>query len=101
MMGRETKSRLARRSALSLQGSDLVLRSTRKGRFCRNNANGILLGCRLRQHKWQKLKMAFRERALSDAGRRMLSDLDGKAASLSTIAGTVSAGAATVTLLVK
>ena len=26
---------------------------------CRNNAAGILLGCKLRQHKWQRLKLAF------------------------------------------
>lgn len=31
----------------------------RDGTLCRKNASGILLGCSLRQHKWQKLKMAF------------------------------------------
>ncbi|WP_233573817.1 hypothetical protein [Amycolatopsis panacis] len=132
MVGRKTKSDLARRSGylllpiiallwpvrgvdpgiIAILSTGVVLyclfqaptwccATTRKGQFCRNNANGILLGCRLRQHKWQKPKMAFREQALSEAGRRMLSDLSGKAASLSAIAGTVSAGAATVTLLVK
>ncbi|MBQ0987304.1 hypothetical protein KBZ10_22850 [Streptomyces sp. F63] len=24
---------------------------------CRNNASGLLLGCHIRQHRWQKLKM--------------------------------------------
>ncbi|HEY9369720.1 hypothetical protein [Streptomyces sp.] len=24
---------------------------------CRNNATGLLLGCHIRQHRWQKLKM--------------------------------------------
>ncbi|MFI9027237.1 hypothetical protein [Streptomyces sp. NPDC053560] len=24
---------------------------------CRNNSKGVLMGCHLRQHKWQKLKM--------------------------------------------
>lgn len=27
--------------------------------LCRHNASGLLLGCSLRQHKWQKLKMMF------------------------------------------
>jgi hypothetical protein len=31
----------------------------KQGETCRNNASGILMGCHLRQHKWQKLKMAF------------------------------------------
>lgn len=26
---------------------------------CRNNSYGALMGCHLRQHKWQKLKMLF------------------------------------------
>ncbi|WP_234430749.1 hypothetical protein [Streptomyces sp. NRRL F-4489] len=24
---------------------------------CRNNATGLLMGCHIRQHRWQKLKM--------------------------------------------
>ncbi|PKV90191.1 hypothetical protein ATK30_0930 [Amycolatopsis echigonensis] len=75
--------------------------STRKNEFCRNNANGILLGCHIRQHKWQKLKMAFREQRAAEALRKMLSNISGVAASLSAVAGTISASAATVTLLVK
>ncbi|GAA3548992.1 hypothetical protein GCM10022222_35760 [Amycolatopsis ultiminotia] len=75
--------------------------TTRDNGFCRNNAHGILLGCHFRQHKWQKVKMAFREQALTKAGGRMLGGIGGKAASLSAVAGTVSAGAATITLLVK
>ncbi|GAA1034068.1 MULTISPECIES: hypothetical protein [Amycolatopsis] len=75
--------------------------TTRKGEFCRNNANGVLLGCRLRQHKWQKLKMAFKEQAPAKALGRMLSNMGGVAASLSAVAGTVSAGVATVALVVK
>lgn len=41
----------------------------RSGAFCRNNSSGVLLGCHLREHKWQKLKMAFvakRWQALTD-----------------------------------
>lgn len=29
---------------------------TRGEQLCRNNASGVLIGCHLRQHKWQKLK---------------------------------------------
>ncbi|MGR6316500.1 hypothetical protein Q2K19_10555 [Micromonospora soli] len=31
----------------------------RDGTLCRNNSSGLLLGCRHRQHKFQKLKMRF------------------------------------------
>ncbi|MFE7213296.1 hypothetical protein ACFU93_25545 [Streptomyces sp. NPDC057611] len=30
-----------------------------RGGTCRNNSHGVLMGCHLRQHKWQKLKMIF------------------------------------------
>jgi hypothetical protein len=32
---------------------------TRENTYCRNNASGLLKGCGLRQHRWQKLKMTF------------------------------------------
>lgn len=32
---------------------------TREGLACRNNSRGLLLGCWIRQHKWQRLKQAF------------------------------------------
>jgi hypothetical protein len=31
----------------------------RKGDHCRNNSHGILLGCHIRQHKWQRAKDVF------------------------------------------
>jgi hypothetical protein len=31
--------------------------ATRDGTLCRNNSLGLVIGCHLRQHKWQKLKM--------------------------------------------
>lgn len=30
---------------------------TRDQTLCRNNSSGLLIGCHLRQHKWQKLRM--------------------------------------------
>ena len=32
---------------------------TRKHEPCRNNSWGLLLGCHLREHRWQKFKMIF------------------------------------------
>jgi hypothetical protein len=32
---------------------------TRKGDWCRKNSHGLLRGCSLRQHKWQRLKQTF------------------------------------------
>jgi hypothetical protein len=31
----------------------------RGGRACRNNSHGLLLGCRIRQHKWQRARDVF------------------------------------------
>jgi len=33
--------------------------TNRDGTHCRENANGLFLGCWRRQHKWQKLKLTF------------------------------------------
>ncbi len=32
---------------------------TRKGEWCRRNSHGLLRGCSLRQHKWQRLRQTF------------------------------------------
>ena len=32
---------------------------TRKGEWCRRNSRGLLRGCSLRQHKWQRLRETF------------------------------------------
>ncbi|MGW7165679.1 hypothetical protein ACWGH3_10340 [Streptomyces sp. NPDC054884] len=50
---------------------------------CRNNSYGALMGCHLRQHKWQKLKMLFwstrrarlRQELFQSAERDLLSGL--------------------------
>jgi len=41
------------------------------GRFgpCRNNSHGLLVGCHLRQHKWQKLRWAIRPRYWTELNR--------------------------------
>ena len=32
---------------------------TRRQQICRNNAYGVLMGCHLREHRWQKLRLAI------------------------------------------
>jgi len=32
---------------------------TRKGEWCRNNSHGLVRGCSIRQHKWQRVKQTF------------------------------------------
>lgn len=74
---------------------------TRGGDLCRNNAYGILLGCHLRQHKWQKVKMAVRQQYWGRLCRRVFRSVGGQAATFSALAGMLSASVATVTLIVK
>jgi hypothetical protein len=38
----------------------------RGGGHCRNNSHGILLGCHLRQHKWQRFRDVFVSRKWRD-----------------------------------
>lgn len=45
---------------------------------CRNNATGLLLGCHIRQHRWQKLKMLIVRRRVRAFCSGLFSD--GKAA---------------------
>jgi hypothetical protein len=43
---------------------------TRDGGLCRNNSSGVLIGCYLREHKWQKLKLVFIPKAAAPTGRQ-------------------------------
>ncbi|MCX4533044.1 hypothetical protein OHA79_28915 [Streptomyces sp. NBC_00841] len=51
---------------------------------CRNNASGLLLGCHIRQHLWQKLKLLIVRRQLREFCSGLFSD--GKA-TIVTLAG--------------
>ncbi|MGW9309733.1 hypothetical protein ACWGRK_20610 [Saccharomonospora azurea] len=64
---------------------------TRDGEPCRNNAYGILLGCHIREHKWQKLKMSMQFSMWGELVRRVLSNIQGVAASISAVAASASA----------
>ena len=59
---------------------------TRKGDWCRNNSHGLLRGCSLRQHKWQRLKQTF-----TPAGARaVVATSKSVSGALGTIGGVVS-----------
>ncbi|MFE9956914.1 hypothetical protein [Micromonospora sp. NPDC005299] len=68
----------------------------RDGTLCRNNSSGLLLGCSMRQHKFQKLKMTFvrhgwrrMNRGLWASPRECLTTIGAVVAIFSTLAGTV------------
>jgi hypothetical protein len=42
---------------------------TRGDELYRNNSHGLLLGCHLRQHKWQKIRMVFAVKGLKIINR--------------------------------
>lgn len=60
--------------------------TTRPGDACRNNSYGLLIGCHLRQHRWQKLQMAVRASNWGKLTKRVLSGMTGVAASISALA---------------
>jgi hypothetical protein len=74
---------------------------TRAGEFCRNNAYGILMGCHLKQHKWQKMKMAVRRQSWARLWRSLLRSVGGQAATVSALAGSMSAVVAVLALTFK
>jgi hypothetical protein len=39
---------------------------------CRNNSHGLLMGCWIRQHKWQRLKDVFVSRKWRETGHSLL-----------------------------
>jgi hypothetical protein len=60
--------------------------TTRQGDACRNNSYGLLLGCHIRHHRWQKVKMAVRASSWGALANRVLSGMTGVAASVSALA---------------
>lgn len=74
---------------------------TREGTLCRNNSSGLLIGCHLREHKWQKLKMAFLPRAWRELNRGLWATPKDGVTTLSGLGSLVSALAAVVAILVS
>jgi hypothetical protein len=59
---------------------------TRKHQYCRNNSWGLLLGCHLREHRWQKFKMMFVNRRWQQLNKELWSN---PAAILATVSGII------------
>jgi hypothetical protein len=72
----------------------------RSGGYCRNNATGLLLGCHLRYHRWQKLKATTHLRDFREAIGRLFKNPTTAAAIAGSGAAVVSAGAAVAQLVV-
>lgn len=71
------------------------------GGRCRNNASGILLGCWIRDHRWERLKLTVRRERWEELGRRLRADARGLLATLGTCATIASGAAAVITLIIK
>lgn len=67
--------------------------------LCRNNAFGLFLGCHLRQHKWQKLKMSVVPKRWRELNRGLWTNPSTCLATVSTILGIISTAAALATSL--
>jgi hypothetical protein len=74
---------------------------TRAGLLCRNNSSGLLTGCHLREHKWQKLKLTFVPRAWGKLNKGLWATPRDGVATISGLGSALSALAAVVVLLVK
>jgi hypothetical protein len=63
----------------------------RRETFCRNNSYGLLLGCHLREHRWQKFKLLFYSRRWAEFSKGTWATPSAKLATVSGVVGTVSA----------
>ncbi|MFI6640215.1 hypothetical protein [Streptomyces sp. NPDC050504] len=69
----------------------------RDGRtYCRKNASGILMGCSLRQHRWQKMKMIVLRSKVGDVSRAVFPTAKEKFAAFLAVGGLASAVAAVI-----
>jgi hypothetical protein len=73
---------------------------TRGQQLCRNNAHGMLLGCHLRQHKWQKLKLAIVPRQWGRLNAGLWNDPRTALASFGAVLGIISTLVSTTIALV-
>lgn len=68
----------------------------RNGTYCRRNASGILMGCSLRQHRWQKMKMIVLRSKAGDISRAVFPTAKEKFAAFIAVGGLASAVAAVI-----
>ena len=73
----------------------------RDGTLCRNNASGLLLGCRLRQHRWQKLKLAIVPHRWRQLNRGLWVSPRAGVSTAAAVAGVLSALAALTSLALR
>ncbi|MBS2546898.1 hypothetical protein KGQ19_08445 [Catenulispora sp. NL8] len=73
----------------------------KKDAYCRNNAYGLLMGCHLRQHRWEKLKMTVAPKRWRELVGRCLTSTQQKLAVLAGIAGSISTMLALIKVLAK
>lgn len=73
----------------------------RDGRsYCRRNVSGILLGCSLRQHRWQKMKMIVLRSKVGKLSQAVFPTAKEKFAAFLAVGGLASAVAAVMVPLV-
>jgi hypothetical protein len=70
------------------------------GKLCRNSSSGILVGCYLRDHKWQKLRMAFVPTAWPDLNRGLWASPRQGVTAVGGLSAAVSALAALIAIIV-
>lgn len=63
---------------------------TRTGERCRNNSHGLLMGCWIRQHKWQRLRDVFVSRHWQTTLRSLLAAPKDILATVGSLASVVS-----------
>jgi hypothetical protein len=73
----------------------------RNGTYCRNNSTGLLVGCHLRQHRWQKLTSLTRARRARELAGRLFHDPQTGAAVVGAAAAVISGAAAWAQVLIS
>ncbi|WP_125514449.1 hypothetical protein [Streptomyces sp. WAC 01529] len=68
----------------------------RNGTYCRRNASGILMGCGLRQHRWQKIKLMVLRSKAGDISRAVFPTAKEKFGAFIAVGGLASAVAAVI-----
>jgi hypothetical protein len=63
---------------------------TREGLPCRHNSHGVLLGCHIRQHKWQRAKSVFISRKWHDIFRDLMGTPKDKLGTISALISVLS-----------
>jgi hypothetical protein len=68
----------------------------RNGTYCRKNAYGVLMGCRLRQHRWQKMTLLVIRSKAGDISRAIFPSPKEKFHAILAVGGLLSAIAAVI-----